>query len=122
MMIQWLGVRNSIRWNPGSSDLILGLGLFSPFGIGGRKWSDDGLTRFVSTDSLTATFAINPSLAWRVTPKLFIGGGTYYLYARNETENRVDQSMLSSPEGVFELEADGGNGATISASYIDRTI
>lgn len=96
-------------WNPGSSDLVMGLGLFAPFGIGGRKWSGAGLTRFVSTESLTATFAINPSLAWRVTPKVFIGGGAYYLYARNEAENRVDQSMLSSTEGVFELEADGGN-------------
>jgi hypothetical protein len=37
----------------------------------------------------------------------FLGGGVYYLYARNEAENRIDQSNLNSSDGRFKLNLDG---------------
>jgi len=33
----------------GVKNMTFGLGIFSPFGIGGRKWPDTGLTRYAST-------------------------------------------------------------------------
>jgi long-chain fatty acid transport protein len=46
-------------------------------------------------------------MAWKITPNLFLGGGVYYLYARNEVENRVDQSNFNSSDGRFRLKLDG---------------
>jgi len=89
-------------------NVVLGLGIFSPFGIGGRYWSEQGLTRYVSTESTITTLAINPTLAWRVTPKLSVGLGVYYLHSFNTSEKMLDQSMLGAPDGKFSLNADGG--------------
>ena len=47
----------------GLEKVVFGLGVYSPFGIGGRTWSDDGLTRYVSTQSLVGTFPVNPTFA-----------------------------------------------------------
>ncbi len=98
-----------ISYQPVASDFAYGIGVFSPFGIGGRNWPDDGPTRFISTKSFIGTMAINPSLAWKISPKVFIGGGIYYLYARSEAENRIDQSHLGAPDGDFKVDLDGGN-------------
>ncbi len=89
-------------------DIVLGLGIFSPFGIGGRYWSEDGLTRYISTESTIATISVNPTLAWQVTPKLSIGFGVYYLHSFNTAEKMLDQSMFGAPDGKFSLDADGG--------------
>ncbi|MFZ0483387.1 MAG: outer membrane protein transport protein, partial [Desulfobacterales bacterium] len=62
-------------------NVVLGLGIFSPFGIGGGYWSEDGLTRYISTESTITTLSDNPTLAWKVTPKLSIGLGVYYLHS-----------------------------------------
>ena len=89
-------------------NVFLGLGIFSPFGIGGGSWSEDGLTRYVSTESTIATLSINPTLAWKVTPELSIGFGVFYLHSFNTAEQMIDQSMLGAADGKFSLKADGG--------------
>ena len=53
-----------------SPDWRFGIGVFAPFGVGGRKWSSHGLTRYASTESLIGTLAINPTLAGRLAPGL----------------------------------------------------
>lgn len=98
-----------MSYQPDASDFTYGIGVFSPFGIGGRKWPDDGPTRFVSTESFIGTMTINPSLAYKISPKLFIGGGIYYLYARSEAKNRINQSYFGGPDGGFKVDLDGGN-------------
>ncbi len=89
-------------------NVVLGLGIFSPFGIGGRYWSEQGLTRYISTESTIATITVNPTLAWQVTPKLSLGFGAYYLHSFNTAEKMLDQSMFGAPDGKFSLDADGG--------------
>lgn len=89
-------------------NLSFGLGLYSPFGIGGREWSNEGLTRYLSTKNLISTFAANPVFAYRITPQVYIGIGVYYLYASNEAERMINQSALGFSDGKFSLEGDGG--------------
>jgi long-chain fatty acid transport protein len=89
-------------------NVVLGLGIFSPFGIGGRYWSEQGLTRYISTESTIATLSVNPTLAWKVTPKLSLGVGIYYLHSFSTAEKMLDQSMFGAPDGKFSLNADGG--------------
>jgi long-chain fatty acid transport protein len=85
-----------------------GLGLFSPFGMGGREWSEKGLTRYVATENLISTFAINPVMAYRPLPQLSIGAGIYYLYASNEFTRMIDQSALGAEDAKFSFEGEGG--------------
>jgi len=83
----------------GMESVVLGLGIYSPFGIGGRKWSDTGLTRFASTEGTIATIAANPTIAWQILPQLTVGAGVDILYASNTAATMVDQSALAAGDG-----------------------
>jgi long-chain fatty acid transport protein len=91
----------------GSDSLVFGLGLTAPFGIGGRKWDADGLTRYLSTENTIATFELRPTVAWRVTPDLSVAAGIGYLYAEMEMERRVDQGFPAAADGWARAETDG---------------
>jgi long-chain fatty acid transport protein len=91
----------------GRQKVVFGLGLYSPFGIGGRKWDEAGLTRYVSTESSIATINIHPTVAWQALPALSVGAGVYYLYALNRAERMVDQSPLGAADGKMVIEAEG---------------
>ncbi|MGA8239381.1 MAG: outer membrane protein transport protein, partial [Desulfobacterales bacterium] len=70
--------------------IVAGIGIFSPFGIGGRNWPEQGLTRYLSSESLIATLAANPTVAWRVYPSLSFACGMVYLWSYDRMEQRVD--------------------------------
>jgi long-chain fatty acid transport protein len=91
----------------GKGDLNFGLGIFSPFGIGGRKWDEEGLTRYSSVESEIGTVTINPAVAYRLTPRLSIGLGLDYMISRMNAENRIDQSMLGSGDAELSLKGIG---------------
>jgi len=91
----------------GTDNLAFGLGVYSLYGIGGRKWSQTGLTRYVSTDTLIGTLHINPTVAWRVLPQVSVGLGLDVLYAVNRMVNMVDQSFFGAPDGKLRFTGDG---------------
>ena len=92
----------------GLEDLAFGFGLYSPFGIGGRTWSEDGLTRYVSIQSQIATLAVNPTIAWRPIRELSVAAGFDYVYAFGKAKHKIDQSALGASDGSFEFSANGG--------------
>jgi len=92
----------------GTDNMALGIGVFSPFGIGGRFWESGSPTRYISTKSTIATVAANPTMAWRICPSLSVGFGLFYLHAFNTAEKKIDQSVFGWSEGTFSTEADGG--------------
>jgi long-chain fatty acid transport protein len=91
----------------GTNYLTLGLGLYSPFGIGGRKWSETGLTRFASTEGTIGTVSANPTVVWRVLPQLAVAAGVDILYASNRMVKMVDQSLLGFMDGKLSFKGDG---------------
>jgi len=91
-----------------TEDLVFGVGLYSPFGIGGRKWSSAGLTRYASTESIIATYSVNPTVAWRALPAVSIAFGLDYMRSTIETERMLDQSASGAADANTRLEADGG--------------
>lgn len=91
----------------GTSDFRFGLGLFSPFGIGGRKWSETGLTRYASVERSTGTFAVNPVVAYRVLPEVSVAAGVNYMISKVDSKNMVDQSALGYRDGEMRLQGDG---------------
>lgn len=92
----------------GTRDFRFGLGLFSPFGIGGRKWPTDGVIKYLSVENSTATGAVNPTVAYRLFPNLSIAAGISYMMARIEAESRINQSAVGSQDGTLEMTAQGG--------------
>ena len=92
----------------GMENIVLGLGVYSPFGIGGRKWDDDGLTRYASVESMITTMSVNPALAWRLLPNLSVALGVDYMWSFNEVERMLDQSLVGADDGKLSLDADGG--------------
>jgi len=91
----------------GTDNLAFGIGVYSLFGIGGRKWSQTGLTRYVSTDSLMGTLQINPTFAWRVLPQVYVGCGLDVLYAFSRMVNMVDQSFVGAPDAKLRFKGGG---------------
>jgi len=94
---------SELEWH----DVTLGLGLFSPFGIGGRTWPDQGMIHYFSKESLIATFMANPVIAWRPRPALSIAFGIDYLWAYNHATQSVNQSIFQAQDGESSLTADG---------------
>ena len=90
-----------------SSNITLGFGLHSPFGIGGREWPSDGLTRYVATEGGISTIALNPTIAFKVNPELSLAVGLDYLQAMSINEMMLDQSAFTSPDGRFRIEGEG---------------
>jgi long-chain fatty acid transport protein len=84
-----------------------GLGIFSLYGIGGRKWDENGLTRYSSTESFIATLSINPTIAWRVWPTLSIGAGMDYLLLQTRSKRKMDQSLFGDRDGEMTLKGTG---------------
>ncbi|MDR3553980.1 MAG: outer membrane protein transport protein [Syntrophobacteraceae bacterium] len=85
-----------------------GLGIYSPFGIGGRKWDEGGITRYISTESEIGTFAVNPVAAFRLNPWISLGAGFYYQYATLTAESMVNQARLRAGDAKLSLEGEGG--------------
>ncbi|MES0370692.1 MAG: outer membrane protein transport protein [Mariprofundaceae bacterium] len=99
-------------------NLYFGVGISSPFGIGGTKWSTAGMTRYISTESLTDTLTINPTIAYKLTDSLSIAGGFSYLFSQLKSSNNTDQSMLGAADGAMSLKGDGdGFGYNLGLLY-----
>ncbi|MBM4300804.1 MAG: hypothetical protein FJ121_04630 [Deltaproteobacteria bacterium] len=91
----------------GTNSLVLGLGLYSPFGIGGRKWSEPGLPRFASTEGTIGTVSANPTVVWRVLPQVAVAAGVDILYAFNRMVKMVDQPLPGGGDGRLSFKGDG---------------
>lgn len=91
----------------GAGDWRFGMGIFAPFGVGGRKWSGDGLTRYSSTENMIGTLVLNPVLAGRLTPELTVGFGIDYMLAKSLSVVKVNQSFLGAGDGEVEVKGKG---------------
>lgn len=99
-------------------DWRFGIGVFAPFGVGGRKWSSHGLTRYASTESLIGTLAINPTLAGRLTPALHAGFGLDLMLVKSLSRLKTNQSLLGADDGKVKIKSGGaGLGFNVGLLY-----
>ncbi len=61
-------------WSPENSPLSLGLGVSSPFGLY-VEYPDDAPSRDANKKAKLAVIAIQPMMAWQITPTLSFGAG-----------------------------------------------
>jgi long-chain fatty acid transport protein len=83
--------------------LWIGLAVTAPFGLQ-TEYDDDWTGRYDSTRSELTTYNIQPSVAYRVTPWLSIGGGIDIQYADAELRTAIPNPLALGP---FSPAADG---------------
>lgn len=104
--------------------IVLGLGVFNPFGLG-TEWDDQwglsneaqylGSTKAVKS-SITSWY-FNPSIAYKITDDLSVGLGVSYVYATAFISRNLSPSSVS----LFELDGDG-DGFNVNIGVIYKPI
>lgn len=88
-----------------SDKLSLGLSTLSPFGLGVR-YDDDWAGRYYATETFIETQAINPNIAYKLTPSLAVGVGFSYMKSDFMYKRQIDVSPFPSDAGA-EIKSDG---------------
>ena len=98
-----------------TTDLAVGLGVFSPFGLG-TKWDAGWAGRYAATSSDLQTFNINPALSWRVSPELSVAGGVNVMRAAADLRRRLNLGAFGDGDRLFKG-ADYGYGYNLGLLY-----
>ena len=98
------------------SDLKLGIGVGSYFGLGLNYSNEWAGKYYVQRDSYN-TAAVNPSIGWRISPWLSVGGGFSLVYG--ELSARVAVNTVAEPgDGRLKYDAsDVGYGYNLGALF-----
>ncbi|RKY83073.1 hypothetical protein DRQ09_10625 [candidate division KSB1 bacterium] len=83
--------------------LSIGFGFFSPFGLG-TEWEENWIGRFHIIKSNLQSFFFNPVIAYKIHPKVSIGGGFSYVYSSVTLKkgiNTQDAVSMENPKAAF---------------------
>lgn len=88
----------------GESPLSLGVGLYSPFGLG-LRWAEDTGFRTIGTQSKLKYVTLNPVAALQLSPTFSIGGGVTLNYSTVD----LQQGLVwpEQPNDRFRFKGDG---------------
>jgi long-chain fatty acid transport protein len=101
----------------------IGLGVFSPFGLG-TDWPDDWEGRYLATKSTITTFNINPTLACQLNPAVSIAAGIDFVLLDASLESRLNLAALTGgalPDANRKFEGDGNGVGYNLGLLIDLT-
>jgi long-chain fatty acid transport protein len=99
--------------------VTLGIGFFSPFGLG-TAWPPTWAGRYLSTYSSLKTYTLNPTISLKVLENLSIGGGVDFLWSRVQIKRKTPVVFLGRtfPDGEIKLTGDGnGTGYNFGVLY-----
>lgn len=93
---------------PVTDRLVIGCGIFSPFGLG-TTWPPSWAGRYLSTASHLQTFNVNPVAAFKVLENLSIAVGFNVLWSKVNIQRRTMMSMpgMLLTELKSDFEGDG---------------
>jgi long-chain fatty acid transport protein len=105
----------------GQENWAFGIGATVPFG-GSTEWSSDGPLRYVATRSKLQVINFEPTVAYRVTPKLSLGLGLDYFYSpKLEQAKMINAQILDgpgAPDALSVIDASGdGWGLSLGALW-----
>ena len=87
---------------PGSQ-LTLGIGSYTPFGLA-TSYDEASFTRFATIRSELKTIYVTPSIAWRPTPYLSIGGGLSFVHSSALLSRALFLGAVGVGEGRLRIE------------------
>jgi long-chain fatty acid transport protein len=76
-----------------NSRFYFGLGLTSPFGLS-AKYDEDWFGRYDSTETKLLTINIGPTVAYKVSEQLSVGGGVDFQYAYAELTSAIPNPLV----------------------------
>lgn len=82
-----------------SEKLKLGVGITPPFGLA-TDYGSDWVGRYQAVESKLTTVNINPSVAYKFTDTLSVGGGLSFQYADAELSNAIDFGLIGQTVGL----------------------
>ncbi len=94
--------------------LAVGIGVFSPFGLG-TEWAGNWVGRHLAVKSDLKTFYINPTISYKVSDQLALGVGASYVPGSVMLDRKLP--LIPLPDGTFKLEGDG-TGFSFNAGII----
>lgn len=94
-----------------------GLAIYNPFGLG-TIWDSDWEGRFIATKSRITTFNINPTLAYRVSPRISIGAGLDILLLDAKLKNKIDLSTYGPFGEIGQEFAGDGEGVGFNVGLL----
>jgi len=103
-----------------TDDLHAGIAINNPFGLG-TEWPEDWVGRFITTKISLETFFITPTVAYKLTDRLSIGGGMNYVFGSVLIKRAVSVTSVYVPESpivTIDMSASGGIGWNVGAKYI----
>ncbi len=94
-------------WEAIADTLWVGIGVTAPWGLV-TDYPSDWTGRYQALYSSLTTYNFQPSLAWKVTPKLSLGAGMQIQYAESELSQAVDfASIIDASAGAALLYSPG---------------
>jgi long-chain fatty acid transport protein len=82
-----------------SAPLTFGLGTYVPFGLA-TSYDTDAFTRFAALRTELKLFYVTPSIAWRVSPHVSVGGGMSFVHSSALLSQSV---FLGGPEAKLRI-------------------
>ncbi len=93
--------------------LTAGFGFFTPFGLG-TDWPEDWSGKYAGVKTELQTFFLNPTIAYRVTPRLSLAVGFDYVISTVELTSKIPTAA-----GDVDLELTGdGTAASFNAGLL----
>jgi long-chain fatty acid transport protein len=103
------------------SRMALGIGVFAPYGLK-VEWPTDFEGRFLAYSSDLKTIYVQPTLAYRVTPWLRVGGGFNFVHTIVELRQRVDLSAQAAPAPAPAGTTLGMLGVPVGTDFADAVV
>lgn len=104
---------------PANERVALGIGFFTPFGLG-TAWAPSWPGRYLSTFSSLKTYNLNPVISVKPLDNLSLAAGFDVLWSSVEIKRKVPVSFhgITFPDGEASLAGDGhGYGYNLGALY-----
>jgi long-chain fatty acid transport protein len=99
MQENWLPVPAVYYGRPVRDRLALGIGVFVPFGLT-VEWPMEFAGRFVSYKTSLAATYLQPTVAYKISDHVAIGGGLDLVFSRLELNQRVDLAPQQLAPGI----------------------
>jgi long-chain fatty acid transport protein len=84
---------------PVGDRLALGIGLFVPFGLT-IEWPVEFAGRFVSYKTVLQAPYLQPTIAYEIGDRVFVGGGVDFIFSNLELNQRVDLATQQLAPGI----------------------
>jgi long-chain fatty acid transport protein len=99
MKKNWLGAPTAYYTRPVRDRLAIGVGTFVPYGLT-TEWPLDFAGRFVAYKAVLQSWYVQPTVAYRISDAIAIGGGIDIAFSRLELDQRVDLAAQVLAPGI----------------------